>query len=110
MENNKLLEGHRQAFLQSGNLSDFQINNMRSIVPYAFKTYGLQTFTLDYRFTDDSDAIVPGVVEYNLKFNGIPTYTKEQKEFSKKVVIESIKAVFFNETVVNLKVNGKLWN
>ena len=109
MDNNELV-GHKQAFLQSGQLSDFHLNNMKSIIPYAFKAYGLDSFTVDYRFKDDSGAICAGVVEFNLKFKGIPNYTKEEKEFSRKLVNDCMKNIFFNETVVNLKVNGKLWN
>ena len=110
MKQKNEIDGHKQAFIQSGKLSDFHINNMRSIVPYAFRIYGLESFTVDYRFTDDSGDICPGVVEFNLKFNGIPTYTKQEKEFSKNTIIGCIKTIFFNETTVNLRVNGKLWN
>lgn len=104
------INDHKQALLSSGNLSDFHINNLKSIIPFAFKPYGLESFTIEYNFKGEDGIVYPGVVEYNLRFKGIPSYTKEEKEFSRSMVKECVKNIFFNETTVSLKVNGKLWN
>lgn len=107
---NKEIQSHKQAFLQSGKISDFQINNITKIISFCFKQYGLESFSVNYNFLDENNNATAGIIEYDMQFSGIPTYTKEEKELFKKTIEIAIKNIFFKETKVLLKRKGKTWN
>jgi hypothetical protein len=106
----KIINEHKQAFIQTKNLSDFHINNLNKIVPSCFRQYGLDSVTVNYNFLDQAGNLTPGSVEYDVSFKGIPTYTKQDKETCIEVIKTAIKTIFFSETEVSIKVKGKIWN
>ena len=100
MSETKILAEHKHMLMISGNLSDFQITNMKTW-PYIFFN-NVESVELDYDFSGFTMANVspkPGQVVYNIKTSNL-----ENIEQSKEMLESATKMLFWPETEVVINV------
>lgn len=118
MSNKKgnIIDDHRQALMMSGNLSDFQIQNLKAWPNIVFDD--VKNFKLTYNFVekiidedtgDEKDVLCAGKVIYDIVFNEEPAYTKEEKTKRLDDIKLWVKTMFWKDTKVTIKKNGKKW-
>lgn len=99
---NKVIEDHRNMLAFSKQLSDFQINNLKTWPMLVFDR--VESCEIDYNFFDEEGNFVPGHVKFNFKFNGdLPL---EQVDTAKTNLSSWVKSVFFQETDVRVLHEG----
>lgn len=116
-EENDLVAKHRQATLLSGNISDFQITNLKTWPFILFGDHGLERVELQYDFTkspegyeNEEEAILnAGDITFDLYFKESPKLTKEDRDSKIKHLNLWTKFLFWNDTQVKVHRNGKKW-
>ena len=104
-----IIEDHKKALIVSGNISDFQLKNLKN---YPFIAFGkiVESVEVSYNFKHlGAEQVHPGSIIYNFKIkNGI----RVKKEDLKNGIIHLkwlTKILFFNDTDVIITRNGKKW-
>jgi hypothetical protein len=99
----KAIEDHRNMLILSKNLSDFQINNLKTWPMLVFDN--VDKCEIDYNFFDDNGNFVPGHVHFNFTFkDGIPSH---QVKTATENLNSWVKSVFFSSTEVKLLNEGE---
>jgi hypothetical protein len=98
----KILEEHRKMFVLSGQMSDFQINNMKI---WFYGLFNPKELEIQYDFTEGENGIIgSGKVEFISNIT-IPRKKDDKELFDIKCKrIESwIKTLFFEDTKIIIK-------
>jgi hypothetical protein len=104
-----IVDDHRNMLMVSKKISKFQEENLKS---WAFLFFeNLKEAKVSWNFIKDNENqdFYPGKVEFNLSFN---KNTKIEPEKAKKnidMLTACTKFLFWSETQVIIKKNGKLW-
>lgn len=105
----KLINEHRAAVALTGNVSDFQLKNMKTWPFILFDN--IKQVKIDYNFYKEngSDSLHAGKVTYNIEFDKDPAIPKE--EVKKKLEHLSLwtKYLFWKDTEVEVQKQGKVW-
>ena len=101
-----IVDSHRNMLMVSKNLSEFQIQNMKQW-PFVFLN-DVSSVKVNWNFIkkneEDKDEFYPGEVEYEIEMGEDPNL-----EMGLTHLELSTKLMFWSDTTVKLKVNGKLW-
>lgn len=110
----KVVDDHRQMLLLSGNLSEFQLENLKK---WPFVVFGtdLKKVDVSYNFVleeEEADLeagrnIFPGEITFDFTFNNKP-----DTDYSSKCItmLEMwTRFMFWKDTKVNFKVEGEEW-
>ena len=106
-----IIEDHRAMFLLSGQMSDFQIKNLRAFPYIIFDD--LYSFTLNYNFYKYDDSgdqhITPGSVDYDLIFKEDAKELDDIEKMKEKIthLKTFVQTLFWKETSVNVLKNGE---
>ena len=92
---NDLVNQHRQMMLLSGNLSDFQLQNLKNY-PYVFFD-GVEKVEINYNFGDDG-VVTPGEIFYKIKLK--KRAKKKSLKKNEDELIACVKFLFWKETKV----------
>ena len=109
-ENEQLIEEHKKMLLMSGNLSDFQLNNMKIWPSLLFDNIENVGISWDFN-SAENEILGAGSVTYDFKFKkgGLSGVGKEVKEKKREQLTLFTKFLFWKDTEVNIKRNGKIW-
>lgn len=103
---------HRRMVVMTGNLSDFQIKNLRTWPYVVFEKQNIEKVEVDYNFTkdaEDGEELNAGSVTYNFQFKVEPGYSKEELKKRLDALEAWVKHLFWSDTEVNFKKKGKKW-
>ena len=112
-EQEQTIASHRQALLISGNLSDFQLKNLKTWPFLLF--YNLETVSIEYDFSNDSatdntmNSLCAGKVTFDFKFNKRTYRTSKETVEALNNLTNWTKFIFWNDSEVSFKTNGKMW-
>lgn len=114
--NNTQINEHRQMTILSGNLSDFQLKNLKLWPFVVFDN--LDKTIIKYDFikliknpkTDEEERhVYSGKVSYDFIFKSNTEISLKTKQFALKNLKLWVKTMFWNDTVVEFKKGGKEW-
>ena len=111
-EENKetIIENHKKMVMMTGNLSDFQLQNLKTWPFLVFDD--LESVEINYDFTKliaEEESLSPGSVQYNLKFKEGTKLNKAKAKKSLETLTNWTKFLFWKETDVRFTHKGKLW-
>lgn len=103
-----IVDSHRNMLMVSKNLSEFQIQNMKQW-PFVFLN-GVKSVKVNWNFIkkneEDQDEFYPGEITYEIEM-------ESASDIDINVGLlhldTSSKLMFWSDTIVKFKVNGKLW-
>jgi len=105
-----VVEEHKKMVIMTGNLSDFQLKNLKTWPFLVFD--GLESVEVSYDFTkliDDAETLTPGKVEFNFTFKkGTKMDRSQTKERLEQLSVWT-KFLFWKDTEVLFKESGKAW-
>lgn len=106
-----IVDEHKKMVMMTGNLSDFQLENLKKWPFLLFED--LETVKLTYDFTklisDKEEELSPGTIQYDFTFK---KGTKLDRDLTKKhlgTLTLWTKFMFWKETEVRFLVAGKKW-
>jgi hypothetical protein len=102
---NNIVDDHRNMLMISKNLSDFQIKNLQSWSFLFFE--GIDSVEISYNFLDNKGDFNAGKITFDIQTK--KEINKEEKEKGKEFLTASTKFMFWSDTKVIIKKNGKLW-
>jgi hypothetical protein len=106
-----VVDDHKKMLIMTGNLSDFQLDNMKKW-PFILFDENLEKVEINYDFTKlvaEAEELSPGRVSYNLEFKkGIKLNRDETKEKLKMLTLWT-RFLFWKETKVEFQRAGKKW-
>ena len=113
--NEKIIDEHRQAIFVSGNLSDFQLKNLKTW-PFVVLN-DLQAVKIDYDFLDydveeKEDGEIPigaGKITFDFRFSKKTKISKEKRKVALDHLELWTKFLFWKDTEVIFKRNGRKW-
>lgn len=111
-----MINEHKANLLLSGNLSDFQVKNLKSWPYIVFDLNKLENVEIKYNFKLNEDSeqsnalgVYAGEVSFDFQFKkNIRIYKKEKEKALGDLTLWT-KFLFWNNTEVKFKRNGKLW-
>lgn len=110
-EEQTIVDEHRKMVIMTGQLSDFQLTNLKQWAFIVFQE-NLEKANITYDFTKivaEEEALSPGVVQYDFYFKPgtklVKADTKKRLEHLKTWV----KFMFWKETEVRIMKDGKKW-
>lgn len=106
-----MIEDHKKMLMMTGNLSDFQLDNIKN---WPFLLFGdeLETVEINYDFTklvDDNEELSPGVIHYNFKFKQGAKLNREMAKKQLDTLALWVRFMFWKETEVRILRSGKKW-
>lgn len=116
----KVVEDHKKMIVLSGQISEFQLNNLRQYPFVVFDDY-IDTIELEYNFLKEVEkedqkeneepveVIYPGDVSYTINFKKTPEYSKEEMEYRLTQLAKWVKYLFWLETTVHINYGDKEW-
>ena len=106
---NTVVDDHRNMLMVSKKVSVFQEQNLKS---WAFLFFeGLKEVEVSWDFIRKNKAqdFFPGKISYNLKFDKGTEISDEVATVGLERLEACVKFLFWSETKVNIKKNGKKW-
>lgn len=106
-----VVDEHRKMLMMTGNLSDFQLENLKTWPFIVFDSI-LEKTSVKYDFTkmiDKQEALSAGTVIYDFTFK--PKTKMDREETKKKLAILKLwtQFLFWQDTVVEFQTAGKKW-
>jgi len=105
------LDEHRNSLMISGNISDFQLENLKQWPFVAFDD--VDSVKIEYDFkkmnNDDVEEVCAGEITFDLSFKKTLTLSKE--EINKRIAFLTVwtKFLFWQDTEVKFKKKGVKW-
>lgn len=108
-DNQTVVDDHRNMLMVSKKVSSFQEQNLKSWAFLFFKD--LETVEVSWNFLKGNKAndFFSGKIDYNLKFKKGSEVSNEKAEEGMQMLDACVKFLFWSETKVNIKKNGKKW-
>ena len=110
-QENKVIEDHKKMLMMTGNLSDFQLTNMKTW-PFLLFDKELETVKIDYDFTklvDDNEELSPGSIEYNFEFKKGTKLDRVETKKKLEILENWTRFMFWKETSISILRSGKKW-
>jgi len=110
VETNSIIDDHRNMLILSGNLSSFHIDNLKAFPKIVFND--IKNFTLHYDFytgKGDDKKLCSGKVVYDVIFDKEPNFTTEELQKRMSDLKFWVRTLFWKDTRVTVKKNGKRW-
>lgn len=113
MSQAKLIDDHRKMVAMTGNLSDFQLTNLKTWPTVAIEDKYINDVKVKYDFTrvndEDQEELHAGSVVYDFSFSEKLPYPKDELKRRLDHLIHWTKHLFWEDTVVEIKKEGKTW-
>lgn len=108
---NTVVDDHRNMLQVSKNISDFQEQNLKSWGFIFFNDVDSVSVKWNFFRKNKTKDFFAGKVDFDVKFTkGVnPSLTPELTQIGIDRLIASTKFLFWSETVVKIKLNGKSW-
>ncbi len=102
---------HRKATQLSGNISDFQLQNLKTWPFIVFDNVAHVKLTWDFtnKELESEEVATAGEVTYNIYFDIDPTLSKEGLSRRSDQLIFWTRYMFWNDTKVKILKEGKKW-
>lgn len=108
-ESTNLVDDHRNMLMVSKKISVFQEQNLKSWAFLFFENLKETEVSWNFIKNNINKDFFPGEVEFDLKFNKGAGIKQEDAELGIDRLIACTKFLFWNETEVKVKKNGKIW-
>lgn len=114
----QLVEEHRKMITVTGNLSDFQINNLRNWPYVLFDHDDVDGISLSYDFTNSMEEqesegsggqLYAGRVVYDFSFKNLAKYDSDGLKKRIEQLTHWVKYLFWVDTEVVIRKEGKEW-
>jgi hypothetical protein len=105
------VEDHKKMLLMTGNLSDFQLTNLKNW-PFLLFDKELESVQVKYDFTklvDDNEELFPGYVQYDFEFKLGTKLDRERTKMLLETLGLWVKFMFWKETRIEILKSGKTW-
>lgn len=99
----KIIQDHRNMMTLSKNLSDFQLNNLKSWPMVVFDH--VDKCEISYNFFNEKEELQPGEITFNFFFKEQPSKEVADKAFEN--VSSWCKTIFFKETKISFQNEGE---
>jgi len=109
-EKGNIIDDHRNMLILSGNLSSFHLDNLKAFPKIIFDD--IKNFKLHYNFytgNGEDKKLYSGKVIYDIIFEKEPIFTKEELKKRSNDLKLWVKTLFWKDTKVTIKKNGKKW-
>jgi hypothetical protein len=113
-ESKDVVNEHKTQLLLTGNLSDFQLTNLKKWPLILFEN--INSVSIHYNFHLDEKSVEAnalglhaGIITYDFDFNKNARITKKQKEQKLNKLVFWTKFLFWNDTQVIFKRKGRKW-
>lgn len=107
---------HKTNLLLTGELSDFQLQNLKTWPMIVFQKHSLEKVSIHYDFKLDGNSEIAnslglhaGKITYDFDFKANARITKKEKERCLNHLTFWVKYLFWNDTEVNFKRRGRPW-
>ena len=110
VEKGSVIDDHRNMLIFSGNLSSFHLDNLKTFPKIVFDD--IKNFTLHYDFytgKGDDKKLCSGKVIYDIVFEKDPDLTTEELQKRMSDLKFWVRTLFWKDTRVTVKKNGKRW-
>lgn len=110
-EETTIVDEHRKMVMMTGNLSDFQLENLKKWPFIVFET-GLEKANITYDFTKlvaEEESLSPGVVQYDFHFKEGTKLNRADVKKRLEHLKTWVKFMFWKETEVRIMKDGKKW-
>lgn len=104
-----IVDDHRNMLMLSKKVSTFQEENLKSWAFLFFSDLKELEVRWDFIRKNKSKDFFPGKVSYNLKFPKEYSISDEEAKVGLDRLEACVKFLFWSETQVNIKKNGKTW-
>lgn len=107
----QIVEDHKKMLIMTGNLSDFQLENLKKW-PFIVFDKELAQCSIDYDFTkmvDDREELAAGAITYNFDFKKNAKLDREETKKKLEMLSLWTRFLFWKDTKVNFKRAGKKW-
>lgn len=105
-----IIEEHKKMVIMTGNLSDFQLTNLKTWPFILFDS--LESVEVSYDFTKliaEKEELSPGTVQFNFKFKKDTKLNRDQTKKQLEALSLWTKFMFWKETEVRFVKEGKKW-
>ncbi|HBI01429.1 MAG TPA: hypothetical protein DDY18_07375 [Flavobacterium sp.] len=111
-EEQSIVDEHRKMVIMTGNLSDFQLENLKNWAFLIFDKEVLVNAKITYDFTKlvaEEESLSPGAVQYDFYFK--PGTKLNRADVKKRIehLRMWVKFMFWKETEVRILKEGKKW-
>ena len=106
-----IVDDHRNMLMLTKNISDFQENNLKTWAFIFFTGVDKVQVSWDFIRRNKNNDFYPGKVTFDIKFKkeAEANLTPEATQTGVDQLVASTKFLFWSETKVNVKINGKKW-
>lgn len=111
-EESTIVDEHRKMVMMTGNLSDFQLQNLKSWPYIVFDKEILESAKITYDFTKliaEEEELSPGTVQYDFNFKAGTKLNREETKKKLELLKLWVKFMFWKETEVRFLRAGKKW-
>jgi len=109
-EESTIIEDHKKMVMMTGNLSDFQLNNLKTWPFLLFDSLESAEITYDFtKLVAESEELSPGTMQYNFKFKKDTKLDRERTKKQLETLSLWVKFMFWKETEVRFLRAGKKW-
>lgn len=109
-DSEKEINEHRAAVAMTGNVSDFQLTNMKAWPFILFDNIKQVKVNYDFNSTNnDQETLCAGKVVYDIEFNKEPSMVKEEVKKRLEQLKFWTKFLFWQDTEVEILKKGKKW-
>ena len=110
-EETSVVDDHKKMLIMTGNLSDFQLDNMKKW-PFILFDQELEKVEINYDFTKlvaEQEELAPGRVSYNLEFKKNTKLNRDETKNKLQMLTLWTQFLFWKETKVEFQRAGKKW-
>jgi hypothetical protein len=104
---NKTIEEHKQMLILSGNLSDFQLENLRQWGRLLFNNVKAVTVNYDFSSNKPNQLVSAGTVEFDFTFDKDEVIENKDKKLEE--LTNWVRFLFWSDTKIMVKKNGEIW-
>ena len=106
---NQVIDDHRNMLMLSRKLSEFQVNNMKGWVSLFFPQANGVKLKWDFLKKNKHEEFYAGKIEYDLSIDNKINISLEDQVKGMEYLEACTKFMFWSETKVVIKRNGKIW-
>lgn len=109
-EESSIIEEHKKMVIMTGNLSDFQLKNLKTWPFLLFEN--LESVEITYDFTKlvgEQEELAPGTVQFDFYFKEKTKFNIEEVKKQLSTLSLWTKFMFWKETKIKFLKSGKKW-
>jgi len=108
---NTVVDDHKKMLIMTGNLSDFQLDNLKKW-PFIVFDESLEKVEINYDFTKlvaEQEELSPGRIAFNFEFKKNTKLNRDETKEKLKMLTLWTQFLFWKDTKVEFQRAGKKW-